>query len=386
MKILLLLILLFVWHSPLSGQFSSDRVEMGGYFQMMPVRISAELPPPMGDSVLWEARVQNRLTTRWFISDNITLNAHLRTRFFYGDLIKTIPGYAQVIDSDSRFANLSFLIAEESSWLLHTQPDRLNLDWNRGVWRVMAGRQRINWGINSVTNPNDLFNIYSFYEFDYPERPGSDAIRVQYFRDWASRVEVAWRPDRELSNSVAAALFAFNRSGYDIQLISGYYRGRLAAGGGWAGSIRQSGFKGEWMVFTDLEKERSVQKTTLIAGISADHMFDGGLFLILEGLYNSAGDLDQFSLFGDSFTPDNPGFSRWQYSMQGNYPLSPILSGSLALLVYPDQEALFISPSAVWSVQQNLDLTILMQIFTGSSDSPFGRSGSVAAASLIWNF
>ncbi|TVQ68186.1 MAG: hypothetical protein EA360_00555 [Balneolaceae bacterium] len=386
MKTYISLLLMLLASQNLQAQFSSDRFEAGGYIQMMPVRIAAELPPPLGDSELWELRLQNRLNTRWNLSDGLTLNAHLRTRLFYGDLIRQIPGYAEGIDSDTGIVHLSFLLAEENSWLVHTQPDRLNIDWNRGDWRITAGRQRINWGINSVTNPNDLFNIYSFYEFDYPERPGSDAVRIQYFRNWASRIELAWRPARELSNSVAAALFAFNTGGYDVQMISGYYRGRLAAGGGWAGSIRQSGFKGEMMLFTDLEKERSPQQTTLIAGLSADHMFGNGLFMILEGLYNSAAGLDNFSLLGGSFAPDNPGFSRWQLSVQGSYPLSPILDGSLAFVLYPDQEALFVSPSVRWSVIENLDLNLLMQIFTGSSDSPFGRSGSVMAASLVWNF
>ena len=35
-----------------------------------------------------------------------------------------------------------------------------------------AGRQRINWGQTFVWNVNDVFNAYSYFDFDYKERPG----------------------------------------------------------------------------------------------------------------------------------------------------------------------------------------------------------------------
>src|SRR5690606_1804413 len=154
----------------------------------------------------------------------------------------------------------------------HTIPDRLYAEWNSSDWSVQIGRQRINWGINTVTNPNDLFNIYSFYDFDYPQRPGSDAIRIRHFTRTLSRREAAGSPSRDSRNSTAALLYGFNRNGYDIQLIGGLYREMIAAGGGWAGSIGQTGFKGEVMGFVEL-RDRPGRGNNLITAISADHMF-----------------------------------------------------------------------------------------------------------------
>ena len=98
----------------------------------------------------------------------------------------------------------------------------------------------MNWGVNLISNPNDLFNQYSFYDFDYPERPGSDAVRVQRFLGFNSRMEVAVRPASDLEQSVAAFLYAFGARGYDIQLMGGYYRERFVAGAGFAGDFRGS--------------------------------------------------------------------------------------------------------------------------------------------------
>lgn len=390
MKYLTLILTLAFWSVNADAQHS-DNLRISGYFQAMPVWISADLPEPFDRDSFWEYRLQNRLNLRWDITPGLTFNGQMRTRFFAGDLVNELNelpglGYSGLIDNDDGFVNLSWVIADHDNWLLHYIPDRLNLDWYTDNWRVTAGRQRVNWGINMMSNPNDLFNIYSFYDFDYPERPGTDAVRIQHFLDWASRVEVAFSPAREIRNSVAAGLYVFNTGGYDIQLITGYYRHRWAAGGGWAGSIAQTGFKGEIMLFTDLEKNGGNRSTNIITAISADHMFDNSLFLIVEGLYNKDGGRDRFLLLGEPLTADNPSFSRFQFTGTGNYPFSPVWNGSLALIWYPDEEAVFISPSVTYSVAQNLDLNVLTQFFAGSDDSVFSNAGNVVAASLKWNF
>lgn len=386
-----IILILALWNSSVTHA-QSDKFRLSGYFQAMSVYIDADLPPPFDTDTFWEHRLQNRLNLRYNIASNLSFNWEMRTRFFAGDLVQDLndlPGiqYSDLIDIDDGFVDASWVIADRNTWLLHYIPDRFNLDWYNEDWRVTVGRQRINWGINTVTNPNDLFNIYSFYEFDYPERPGTDAIRIQHFIDWASRIELAWSPAREIKNSVAAAMYVFNTSGYDIQMIASYYRNRFGLGGGWAGSIHEAGFKGEVMLFTDLEENsRGDRETNIVAAISSDYMFDNSLFLIVEALYNKDGGADQFILLGESLSADNPSFSRYQLTATASYPFSPVWNGSAAAIWYPDEESIFFSPSLSWSVGQNTDLNILSQIFLGSDSSVFANAGSVVAASLKWNF
>lgn len=363
-----------------------DDFQISGYIQATPVWISADLPEPIGDDSFLEYRLQNRLNVEWFLVDNLSLNWEMRTRFFAGDLVKEIPFYKEAVDTDPGYMDLSWIVADREKWFVHYIPDRLNLDWYSDEWRVTVGRQRINWGINMATNPNDLFNIYSFYDFDYPERPGTDAIRIQHFINWASRIEIAYSPAGEARNSVIAALYGFNTHGYDIQFISGYYRHKFAAGGGWAGSIGQSGFKGEVMGFYDLDEGPESESMNLIAAISADYIFDNSLFLIAEGLYNKEGGRESFLLLGEPIAADNPSFSRFQFTAQASYPFTPVWNGSFAVVFYPDEEAVYISPSISYSVAQNVDFNLITQIFAGSSKSAFSNAGNVVAASLKWNF
>ncbi len=369
----------------LQAQFS-DNFSVSGYLQGNPVRISAELPEPFGDQSWMEYRLQNRLNVRWFASSDVTVHWQMRTRFFAGDLVSDFPEYADGIDIDDGLVNLSWMMFREDNWLLHYIPDRLYAEWDRGDWNIRVGRQRVNWGISMITNPNDIFNIYSLYDFDYPERPGSDAIRIQRFIGFTSRFEIAVNPSRDLENSVAAMLYSFDLRGYDVQLISGYYRERFATGGGWAGDYRGAGIKGETMFFTDINPNNGTRETNFILSASVEYMFDNSLFMITEFLYNHEGGREEFMLLAEQITPDNPSFSRYQGTVQLSYPIHPLVDGSLAAIAYPDEEAVFISPSLTWSVAENLDFRLLGQFFMGSDDSVFGTAGNVLTASLTYNF
>lgn len=385
MKQIVLLIAGLIWGAQAAAQ-SSDQIDISGYLEALPLFFNTELPQPFGEVNYWEFRVQNRLNVDWYATENLSFSWQMRMRFFSGDLVREIPGYADAIDTDDGIVNLSLLIAETDNWFLHYIPDRLYGEWQNNDYSVRAGRQRVNWGINMITNPNDLFNIYSFYDFAYPERPGSDAIRIQRFLDFASRVEVAFAPDRNMEESVAAFLYSFNRSGYDFQLIGGYYKNRAALGGGWAGSIDLTGFKGELTWFYDLEDDGTGRGGTLVAAVSADHMFDNSLFLIIEALYNQQGGQNQFSVIGQQLSADNPSFSRFQLTGQASYPFTPLCSGSLSTVLYPDEKGMFISPQVSYSAGENLDLQLLSQIFAGSSDSVFSDVGIVVSGSVKWNF
>ncbi|MFO7846071.1 MAG: hypothetical protein R6V27_05855 [Balneolaceae bacterium] len=370
--------------SSASAQFTSQKVDLDGYFEALPLWFSTTLPEPAGDVNYFEFRIQNRLNLNWYATDNLQFTGGMRTRFFSGDLVRDVPGYAEAIDQDPGLLNLSWMVAETDEWYLHYIPDRLYGEWFNDDWSVRVGRQRVNWGINSVTNPNDLFNIYSFYDFAYPERPGSDAIRIQRFLDFASRVEVAIRPSQDMKESVAAFLYSWNQSGYDWQILGGYYRNQAAIGGGWAGSAGMAGVKGEISAFYDFDEREN--DLSLVAVISADYMFDNSLFLIVEGLYNSRGGQNRFSVIGQQLSADNPSFSRFQFTTSATYPISPILSGSITGVIYPDEQSVFLSPQFSWSVAENMDFTVLSQFFYGSSSSAFSDAGIVLAGSLKWNF
>ena len=121
-------------------------------------------------------------------------------------MVRTGPSYSESIGSDQGLVDLSWNIHNEQSFFLNTTIDRLWFDFNYGKFQARVGRQRINWGQTLVWNPNDIFNAYSFFDFDYIERPGSDAVRLQYYPDFSSTIEIAVKADYE-DDVTAAALY-----------------------------------------------------------------------------------------------------------------------------------------------------------------------------------
>ncbi|MCO5266140.1 MAG: hypothetical protein M9948_09725 [Lentimicrobium sp.] len=321
------------------------------------------------------------------ISNSTNIHLEMRNRLMFGD---TEWGTGQILKSlqqNNGWINLGAAAPVGGSRaVIHTMADRLFFEHNAGKWQIRAGRQRINWGINLVSNPNDLFNTYSFFDFDYPERPGADALRIQYYRSTMSHVEMAFAPADHIKDAVGAFLYAINRNGFDIQFITGYYHNRLSLGMGWAGNILNAGFKGEIGTFTDIEK--TGRKTNVIVSLSGDYMFEVGLYMVVEALYNGGFESGEYAAI-DLYRPlsaDNIMFSEYALTTSVSYPFSPLLNGTLSVMSLPDIHAFFISPSLTWSLLPDVDAALTSQIF-----SVGGRSGeSVTATALIgslqWSF
>ncbi|MFO7576617.1 MAG: hypothetical protein R6W66_02705 [Pelovirga sp.] len=359
-----------------------DRLATAGYLQGSLLHLAAA--SDRADQT--EYRLHHRLNLRWDLDAELSLHGGLRTRLFAGDLVRNDPAYSAGLTRDRGLVDLSWTLVEQDSWLLHTIPDRLYLEQAHADWNLRVGRQRVNWGVNLITNPNDIFNMYSIYDVDYPERPGSDALRLQRFLAFNARVELAVSPARALRDSVAAALYAWHRRGYDVQLIAGYYRQQLALGGGWAGNLGGAGFKGETMLFHGTDREEERHQTNVVIATSVDYMFAGGLFLVGELLYNRAGDGQGFQLPAATISAANPSLARYQAAVQLAWRIHPLLNGALTGIYYPQQEALFLSPALTWSLTQNTDLQVLGQFFNGGSEAPFADAGNLLFGSLTYNF
>jgi hypothetical protein len=332
--------------------------------------------------------LHNRLNYRWNISQTLTFRAEGRNRVFYNTMFRDFPFIKDIMEHDDGLVDLSWVWYSEGAWLGHTMIDRLHFDWQKSNWRVRVGRQRINWGITLVSNPNDLFNTYSFFDVDYPERPGTDAVRIQHYLGDLSRLELAYSPAENARHSVAAMLYGFNYRNYDIQTIAGYFRHRAALGLGWAGSIGGAGFKGEATWFYHLEEVPGQSRGDLVAAIGADYMFANGTFAVAEFLYN--GGYRPFNgnslLISQPLRPDNIMFSEFALTLSANHAISPVLDGGLAAMILPDIEAFFVSPNIKYSLMTDLDLEMVAQIFAGGRNSVFEQAGSLWFLSLKYSF
>lgn len=355
-------------------QGANSPVRLSGYIKEMPaVQFEKGFSHPQFVNL-----VHNRLNFRWDITTDWHFVAEGRNRLFYNDLFNEFPFYKDFLEDDPGLLDLSWVWLGNGAWIGHTNMDRLYLDWRKNDLHVRAGRQRINWGLNLVSNPNDLFNTYSFFDFDYVERPGADAVRVQYHTGFASRLEVAYSPAKFVRESTGALLWSVNHRGYDLQAIAGYFRNRSALGTGWAGSIGGAGFKGEVTWFYDLEETPGIDRGNVVAATGVDYMFGTGTFAVLEFLYNGGyGRTDDgVFLITQPMRPDNIMFSEYAVTLSAQHPFSSVIQGGLAVMALPDIEATFVMPSMTYSLMTNFDLEFVSQVFVGGKKSIFEEAGS----------
>jgi len=317
-----------------------------------------------------ENLLHNRLNLELTICDQVRLTAGIRNRLFTGDMVRADAGYAVLTARDPGWMDLSRNLLEEHSFFLNTTFDRLSLDIKAGKTDIRIGRQRINWGQTMVWNPNDIFNAYSFFDVDYPEKPGSDAVRIQYYPSFSSVVEIAASLNRA-GEVTAAGLWRFNHGGYDVQLLGGYAGSRdVVAGTGWSGNIGTISFRGEATLFAPLKKE-APEKTMLLATTGFEKtMKDNSLAMVQVMYCTYPPDLQEFSsLYNTTLSARHLAFSELTAFGQYTWAATPLLNLTLAAMWFPDLKGYYAGPSLNFSLAENVDLSLLWQHFSGDFGS-----------------
>lgn len=373
-------ILLLVIFTQSSAQ---QKLHFSGYTKDL---ISAVHVADAGTS--WDNLLHNRSQLVWNIDTAWTLRADLRTRLFIGDQSQS-PVFDELIEAEANdVIDLSIGTHIGSKGYVHSYLDRLFVQYTKDKLEIRAGRQRINWGINTLWNPNDLFNAYAFTDFDYEERPGSDAISMRYYTGNLSSIEVVGKLGNDERDGVIAALWRTHAGKYDFQFLGGYLTNseHVVIGGGWAGSIKNWGFKGEGSVFIPSAADESVAGSVSIGG---DYVFASGLLIGVGGLYNTLGrtsgtldDLFAFELSARNLYP-----FRWTLNTSAAWSFHPLVSGSMtAVYSIASSHPLFLSPAFTWSVKQNFDIDLVGQLVFNSASGRYRSPIQAGFLRVKWSY
>ncbi len=312
----------------------------------------------------WDATnmVHNRLNLKWLISDNLTATAELRTRLFSGDDVKQVPAFAQSLRNVNELINIQRYWKLSSSMVLHSNFERLNIDYQNKNLNVRIGRQRINWGITTTWNPNDIFNAYNFLDFDYEERAGIDGARASYIINNSSNIEIAYANTGRKQGNIAAFKYSVNRGNYDIQFIGGIFKNHLSLGTGWAGYVGDAGFKGEIQYFAANQHSKGLLNILL----ESDYMFNNGWYISLGTLFNSNGlskPVNDWTNINLNLSPENLMPTKWNLILSTIKEINPLMSANISLLYAPGNKMAIIYPSIQYSLATNLDLSIVWQSY-----------------------
>jgi len=295
------------------------------------------------------------------------MDAGVRNRLMFGSKELINPA---VVKHDPGLMQLSWNWAtvetgRAPSLLGNTAFDRLNVTYEKDQWKLQLGRQRINWGQTFVWNPNDIFNTYSFFDFDYPERPGCDAFRATFYGSATSSSELAVSLSHN-STATAALLHRWNRNNVDYQLIAGLLaENDIVIGGAMTSDFSGLNIRSEASYFYPI-KNRAKDNGTVAFSLGADYFFSNSLMLQTEILYNNVSSSNEgglLAMYAAPLSAKNLSISAWNIFANGSYSLTPRLNGSLSSMYFVDIKSCYAGASFDFSVVENLDLSFIGQYF-----------------------
>jgi len=414
--LLFIFVFSFCLSTPLSAQ-SGGKFKWSGYLEYLNNTWipQGQMYTTIGlDSWQNQTSIYNRFDLWWKPVNNLEFNAGIRNIFNYGPLIANYNqffDYANLATYSNSFIDMTFDIANGNSYLLYTDIDRLNVKYTLKKFEATIGRQRINWSKNLIWNPNDIFNAYNYFDFNYVERPGSDAVLLEYYTGDFSSVQLAGKLSykqvpkndslafsykKELQLT-AAAMYRFSKWNYDFQVFGGVMQTDVTAGLGWAGQIEGAGFTGEVSWFRNQDNFTDTTGV-VVASIAANYTFKNSLFIQFSGIYNSVGatgpanasfesQISSFAfVYSRNLNAKNLTPSRFDIFGQISYPATPLFTVDLASIYNTYDKSVFVGPSLTYSLTDNISLMGIGQLFWGNSFTEFGDIGQMFFLDLKWSF
>jgi hypothetical protein len=326
--------------------------------------------------------IHNRLNFKYKPQGPFSAGLEIRNRYFLGDAVENDPDFTKNLMNPQDLVNMNVVWYQSNSAVLHTNVERLWVAYQLKKFNIRAGRQRINWGVANSWNPNDIFNSYNLLDFDYEERPGADAVKVQYLISDLSNIEAAVA-NGPYNAATVAAKYSLNRDEYDRQFLAGTYARRFTAGLGWSGNLGKAGFKGETQMY--------YKKDSFVVNLSAevDYITEKGWYLNAGFLYNQQGiynEIDDWGSFNFKNTPDNLMPTRWNFIAGSTKAFTPLFTGSLMLIYAPGTNMLIFFPSLTYNLMTNLDLNVFWQSFFAETNHGFNGIVHSGYLRLKWSF
>lgn len=383
LTVLFLVFQTFVWGQE-KKTWAQENLDFRGYIKYLNTTQFQNFDVTLNDNL-----IHNRLQLKAYFNEHFTFDIEMRNRMFWGNSLATIPGYATQINDTGSHINLGGYIVEQPGLLIHSMVDRLYMDYHTDKWQITLGRQRINWGKNLVWNPNDLFNAYSFFDFDYEERPGTDGLRVQYFTSGNSGLELAVNYTEGWQESTYALKYNFSISNYDVQVLAGQYIDDFVIGTGWEGYLKNVGFKGELSYFTPINND--LEDDVFTGSVSFDYYFKNGVSVNIGTLYNSKSQISEggfLSLLNSttSLSPKSLMPNSWSFFGQTSKAFTPALTGSLAAMYVNEINGIFFMPQMGYSIAQNWDFDTVGQLVYAETESNYKNIGNAVYLRFRYSF
>jgi len=371
------------------GMEPENALSVGGYIKYL-----ANINIPKEGETFTDHIIHQRFNIEYRHPLDLRFKVGMRNQLIYGDTVK-VPGYSDLIENDIGYWDFSWNWLNNDKVLGNTALDRLYADWTPGEWNARFGRQRVYWAMSHLWNPNDIFNSYSIFDFDYEERRGTDSFLIGRDLGFASRLELVWAFGDDWDQTSLAGRYQFNTHGYDIHFLGGKSHLDLVGGAGFAGSIYGAGFRGELSYFDAYKTEQNVNESSphnssTVATLELDYSFNSARNFTVKGdlLYISNPEDPGSALvyLNQPLTARTLSFTKWTFYADVSFDITPLSRQSFALNGYDDGSWFGMASNSI-SLADDWELFLIWQHFGGDSDSLFGiNPADLLFARIRWSF
>lgn len=362
----------------------NKKVQVSGYLKFLQGNYTVQQSSLISDQL-----IHQRLNFKQKLNKNHEWVAEFRNRIFFGQLVQLNQLQGKYLDQIDPNANRLFKpdIGWESKKGIAAliALDRAYWQWTPKDWELRLGRQRVNWGISTIWNPNDIFNAYGFTDFDYEERPSVDGLRIKRFIGYSGSLEAVASVGRDFSDMSYGIMYKTNVKSYDLQFLAGYSDQHYAFGMGTAGNLGLAGLKAESTAFVP----ENGGQTSLATTFAIDYTLSGGTYLSVGGLYNSEGNTtgDLSTLFSFELSARNLYPYTWAALASVQQQVSPLSALGLVAVYSPVRsQALFLNPSFSYSIAQAWDIDVIAQLAFSQNVQKYESSLMGFFLRLKWSY
>jgi hypothetical protein len=363
----------------LSTAAGAEGLKLSGYYKNL--LVSSETVSPAGQRYTLDLN-RLRLELKGELAERIALDLQYDNEVLLGNYRRTGQFAIEKDRRPDQYWDLDGNYAEAGSWYGRQRLYRASVTLSSGDTDLRLGRQRIAWGTGRFWSPLDLLNPINPIALEREERLGIDAVLAEHKLGPLSRISAVYAPRHESGESSAALSWHGNVEGIDYSLIGGRFRRERVAGADVATQWGGIGLRAE-LTHNRRETGPDYQRAVL----AADYAFPNTLTLSGELYYNGAGAADRAAYdFASLFAGRIQNVGRRYFGGYLGYELTPLVKWTNYLVVNLADRSRFFSPGLSLSLQENLDLTLGVQLFSGSAGSEYSRLEDVYYAQLQWFF
>jgi hypothetical protein len=285
----------------------------------------------------------------------------------------SIPTLTGTVSDRRQLADLSLRTTAQGHWKGMALIDRLYVRFDIAGVDILAGRQRIAWGVGRVWSPTDLFNPLNPAVLGKFEKDGADAVLARVTFGAFSDVSFVLNGGRNPSRLNAGFRVRELVSEAALSAVGAFFDDRLVAGGDITIDVFDAGVRLEGIVSYGKRGISSAETySNIVVGI--DNQFTSRLYGMVEYFYNGRGETDRsryLSLLLLLQDGELLGLGRHLLALQASYLVHPLATVSLTAVRNLDDESMMLSPQVLWSATDNISVSLGGQYFTGGRFSEY---------------